>query len=173
MFDSHYTFRHISTNAPDDKFGKEVYAKLHLYTFDCRKNHQYIVHVEEYDCNLYALKFYLKNHRLSDDKYNILTNHQDLPRIVVTCIKIFFSIRDLTNPMASLAFIGARLPTEESNKSTKRFRLYSFIVSSFFAPVDFEHFDFADQSLYLLLSKKNDIPAQLLRIEELMGELSL
>lgn len=89
------------------------------HTFNCRFNQQYIVNVERYDNEIYIIKFHLKNHSNSDNKYSILSGLHDMPRILATCIKIMLDIYD-KNPYASFGFIGANSLGETQN-NTKRF----------------------------------------------------
>lgn len=142
----------------------ELYHHILRFSFDGPGNHQYIVIAENYSNHIFAIKFFLKSHSGSDDKFGLLTGFQKAPRIIRTCIEIMLLIlRD--HPTASFCILGTSLENE-SKQETKRFRIYKHVLQNFFSPVRFEHRYMAERSLYLLINKENDIPAL---IEELSG----
>ena len=64
-----------------------------LYTFKSPKSHQwYWVWVEVYDSNFSVIKFHLKAHRHSDNKYNLLTGLNEVRPVINTCIAIMLEI---------------------------------------------------------------------------------
>jgi len=60
----------------------------HQLTFTSRFNHQYMVIVEEYTYHIFVIKFYLKAHKNSKDKYKLITKQNDIQRIIATCLSI-------------------------------------------------------------------------------------
>lgn len=129
MFDSYYSFRKIDCEYPKG----EPYNTVHRFTFRGFNRQRYIVLVEEYPFDVFALKFYLHAHRLSSKKYQLLTGFHDVSRIIRTCIEIFLHFYQ-TNNEASFGFIGSNL-VDESLRETKRYRVYSQVMKNFFSPL--------------------------------------
>lgn len=136
-------------------------------------NQQYIVELLVLDYDIYVAQFYLKNHRLSGKRFNLVLDNPDeknnkhvfyvLNTITNICLEIFRK-----NPNASFGFMGA--PTsKESNpkknmaninpdrtiKDTKRHRIYSLYVKRYFSPEKFTHIVFNQSSCYLLKNNSN------------------
>lgn len=125
-----------------------------LYHFKSTKSHlQYIVRVERYKYDIYAVKFYLKNHTDSKNKYSILTNTGEPRRIINTCINIMLSIYE-KNIKASFGFIGAQGIGEKSTYCTKRYHFYSKIIATYFSDACFYHKENKEKSAYLLINNK-------------------
>ena len=89
----------------------------------------YIVRVEEYKYDIYAVKFYQKSHSLSKNKYRIMTNTNEPRRIIYTCINIMLAIYKKNN-RASFGFIGVN-GFNENVICTKRYRVYSRIIATY------------------------------------------
>ncbi len=168
MFDKYYSYRSCGNRQanPDDLFLKD-----HLFSFNCRHNHQYIVHVEEYDFQLFILKFHLKNHSDSPKKYQIESKLFDMPRVLKTCLNITIDEFYKKNQKASFGFVGA-YSDGESPENTKRFRVYQKIMGNLFSPLAFEHHKYLKNSAYLLINKlaKQHEPQLLNGIENLFGQ---
>lgn len=140
------------------KLKQEDYPKvnLHKFTFKDKKQVKYIVEVEVYDHNVYAMKFYVKTHSPSPFRYNKMTGNRDARRIIDTCLQIgveFYKKNDLI----SFCFIGA--PTqEEYDRSgylkTKRFRVYAQISKFLLNPETFTHTEVTESSFYILMNNK-------------------
>lgn len=148
---SYYPYRFVQKveEVPSSLFLK---YKL-LYTFKSPKSHQwYWVWVEVYDSNFYAIKFHLKAHRHSDNKYNLLTGFNEVRPVINTCIAIMLEIYK-GNPHASFGFIGANMQNE-SIVNTKRFRVYRRLMATYFNENSFEHFFNIKKSTYIMISKK-------------------
>lgn len=165
MFDSSYKFRYC--NYQDIKQG-QYNVRKHILTFSCKKKIQYIVHVEEYPHYTYGVKFYLKNHRLSRRKYNLLTNLHDPLSVIGTCVEIMLYFY-AKNSFASFAFIGANSLKEHTGKNTKRFRIYRRIMENSFSPFTFSHRTYEDKSAYLLLNKDNVEQNLLEKVEKIFA----
>lgn len=83
-----------------------------LYSFRSSKSHQwYWVWVEAYEHDMYAVKFHLKAHRDSPNKYTIMTGLCEPRPVINTCVNIMLQIAS-TNPKASFGFVGAASPGE-------------------------------------------------------------
>lgn len=123
-----------------------------LYTFKSPKSHQwYWVWVEVYDYDLYAIKFHLKTHRNSPNKYSIMTGLNEARPVINTCIKIMQEVTQ-ANSSASFGFIGANA-LNEAEVNTKRFRVYRRFMATYFSEEIFEHYFNIRKSAYLLLRK--------------------
>lgn len=148
----HYAYRFVQKikdiTVPEDSCLK---CKL-LYTFKSPKSNQwYWVWVEVYEHNFYAVKFHLKVHRNSPDKYSLMTGLNEARPVINTCIAIMKEIGE-KDSHASFGFIGANMHNE-STYSTKRFRIYSIMMATCFTEDVFEHFVLMKKSAYLLMRK--------------------
>lgn len=105
---SHYPYHFVQRI--DDVFSSNPFLKYKLlYAFKSPKSHQwYWVWVEVYQHDFYAVKFHLKAHRHSDNKYNLLTGLNEARPVINTCIAIMQEIYNI-NPRASFGFIGANI----------------------------------------------------------------
>lgn len=159
MFDKCFEFQYKTNKI--ERIG-ESDVKVHLLTFRTSKNRVIIVNVHEHqEHSLYVLKFFDKNHRLSDHKFSLLTADGEASAIINTNIAIMQYFYK-QNPYASFAFMGA--PTQEeieinlqnhhhSAYSTKRFKLYRRIMSLFFNPAQFLHVQNIQCSAYLMANR--------------------
>lgn len=151
MFDSSYKFRYCN----HIKIQKGQYHVVeHILTFSSKSKHRYIVRVEEYPHIVYAVKFHLKRHSLSDKKYNIETNLNDPLKVIGTCVEIMLYFYR-KNPFATFAFIGANSIFELNRKNTRRFKIYKQIMENSFSVITFNHLVYEDESAYILLNKDN------------------
>ena len=155
-----------------EKRNEEYLRTRYLYHFKNRFNHTYIVEIEEYRYSTYAIKFYLKNHANSPNRYNLLTGEGDAFRILSTCVNIIASILS-EEESASFGFIG--VPTfEEKEKqieaNNKRFRVYRQITQNRFSTDRFKHVTNVEKSTYVILNKRNKEPNILEKIEMMFQE---
>ena len=147
MLPSSYSFVFVHRSQ-----GCDGVLRVDLYRFTSIKSGlDYFVRVEEYPFNMYAVKFYLKNHRLSDKKYQLLTNTFEVRTIINTCINIMLSVFE-RNSSASFGFIGSN-SDGESIANTKRYRVYSRIIATYFSDTYFMHVENVDKSVYLLINR--------------------
>lgn len=170
MFDSCYSFRYKRFSTISEG---QYPCKRHIYTFNGRQGHCYLVQLEEYDHELFALKFYLEfSGETEEHRYGQLTHLYEAAPVLRTCLNIMLQVYR-ERPLASFMFTGSPLPGELDKKQTKRYRLYRRIMANFFSPVNFLHLVNEDQSLYLLLNKEKDAKegALLQRVEQMMIEL--
>mgnify|MGYP003440004388 FL=1 len=141
-----FTFVHRSRNC-----GQGI-LYVDIYRFKSTKsNLVYLVRVERYKHNMYAVKFYQKNHRLSPKKYQILSNTFEARRIIYTCMNIMFLLYK-ENPRASFGFIGANCENE-SQENTKRYRVYNKIVATQVSENIFKHVENMGKSAYMLINR--------------------
>ena len=167
MFDKPYNYEFKVKNGKSK--GAHMYTE-HVYTFRAFDRKVYIIEVEEYhDPHVYVLKFYLKAHRDSPNKYKLLTNTGDVSRKLATFRDLMYELY-MSNPYSSFGFIGINSEGEEL-KNTKRFRVYSRFMATFFSTTKFEHHIFEDLSCYFLLNRDNSDPDILHKAETLFMEL--
>ena len=167
MFHAFYKFRYINNST---KNVKGQFVKEHKLTFCCEKGHQYIVNVEQYNFDLFAIKFYLKSHRFSENKYKLLTGHKNPTRVIRTCVEIIrYFLRE--NPFASFGFIGENSIAENTQSNTKRFRVYRRVMENFFSPLVFWHFVDDEKSLYLLLNRQKNESDIVEKIEGIIDDI--
>ena len=146
------------------------------YVFTCTKTqHTYIALVQQYQHDVYMIKFFLKSHEHARDKFKLITNYGNCTRILRTCIDILVSIYR-ENPQASFGFIGEKSEGEELTRRfkkelvNKRFSLYRRLVVNLFTDQLFTHFQYEKENAYMLLNKANDTPEVLKNIEALFKQ---
>ena len=161
-----FTFIHRSRNC-----GQGI-LYVDIYRFKSTKsNLSYLVRVERYEHNMYAVKFYQKNHRLSPKKYQILSHTYEARRIIYTCMNVMFSIFQ-ENPRASFGFIGANCEGE-SEADTKRYRVYRKIVATQISEEQFIHTRNKEKSACMLINRMElqSFPNLIEEIEKTFQEL--
>lgn len=165
MFDTGYPFTKIHSDRKN-----VVYPVLSqsIYRFVTHKKRTYLVHVEECPFNVYVLKFYDKNHSLSEKKYQILVHDYEASRIIRTNVDILHSVFQ-ENPSSSFGFIGTNSENEQPSNS-KRFRIYEQVVANLLGDQFFAHSLNRNYSAYLLLNKNNKEDKLLYQIKELFAK---
>lgn len=124
-----------------------------LYKFKSPKSHQwYMVWVECYRHHFYAVKFHLKNHRYSDNKYRYMTKLNEARQVIHTCINIMLEIA-MEDDLSSFGFIGAN-SIGESIKETKRFQVYKILMATYFSEEHFLHVQNVNKSAYVMIRKE-------------------
>jgi len=130
----------------------DIVKEKYLYAFKSPKSKQwYWVWVEAYDFDMYTVKFHLKSDRNSPTKYNRLTGFNEARAVINTCIAIMLEVNEL-NPNSSFGFVGANLPNE-SEKETKRFKVYKRIMVTYFPLSVFDHRENKEKSAYMLVRR--------------------
>ena len=90
------------------------------------------------------VKFFLKAHRYSPLRYNLLTNFGSAQKVIFTVIHIMLELfREFQDRSPSFAFMGSNTKygdgrEDEQKANNKRFRSYRKIVSIFFGAETFE-----------------------------------
>lgn len=167
MFGEGYEFRLV--NSRKGKKVNELYETEYIFTFKNRQKHQYMVRVQEFSYHFCAIKFHLTRDQFNPKKYEILTKHNDAPRIIRTCVNIMIAMYK-QNPYRSFGFIGNN--SEGENKAnTKRFRIYKRVMENFFSPEKFFHFIEVKSSCYLLVNKDNPNKDLAVHITEMLDSL--
>lgn len=170
MFDSPFPFTKVTHQKKS--LGGDSYIE-HVYTFRNKDNKRYLVFVEQYDWNVFAVKFCTHERKNFTDRFNALSKRNECNRVLSTVGAVMREVID-KNPYASFGFIGSTLPGEAKN-NTKRYRLYSRVVEQVISPVLFEHRKSANNSTYLMLNKDNmaQQPDLLVKIEAMFNSLYL
>ena len=155
-----YPLRFIQTH-PEKYVG--CHQKTFIFKFFATKiKSNYIVRAEQHNNDFFAVKFYAKQHRKSERKYNIVVNKGDVANILITCAKVIPSILQKF-PLASFGFIGSRTIDIYSGKvenfdNNQRYKLYSHHIPQLIGDKTFLHKAYATASAYALLNRKiNDI----------------
>ena len=162
MFDSAFNYRYINNQK---SMASGIPTTCHNYSFRGKKNKRYIVIAEQFNYMVYAIKFYLQEHKSCEHRFSRLTDEYECSRIIATVGKIMVDIHR-KDPFASFVFVGSPIEKEQQ-KNTKRFRVYSKIVANLVAPVNFEHKTSRNHSAYLMLNRNNQEPNLLPKIEEM------
>lgn len=149
MLESAYPFQFIQ-NMNEEQCAA-TYIKLYKFR-STKSNLVYIVRVEVYPQHIYAVKFYLKNHRNSPNKYRLTTNTNEPRRIINTCINIMLSIYE-DDSNASFGFIGSNGMNEDTYCCTKRFRVYTTLMARYFSSDKFYHVQNKSKSAYLMVNR--------------------
>ena len=84
-------YKHVYSGGRKSQMDK-LCVKEHTFMFKNRFSNRYRVDVHHYPHNLFFIKFFKFQHKLSPLKYNILTGEKDAFRILSTCLSIAQSI---------------------------------------------------------------------------------
>jgi hypothetical protein len=152
----------------------------YIYTFYASGGKKYNLEVEQYPSNIYILKFYLAANVAHPDRFNMLADigFAAARKLLDTCFHVMSDILR-RNPLASGGFIGApKILKKKKHKAfgrksvvqgqkledveqTQRYRVYTLLARNYFSPKNWDHYDFGEESLYLLVNRNNpqtDIP---------------
>ncbi len=152
MFDSSFPFSLIQ------KTPKKSDYQIAEYIFQFRTSkRRYVVIVEEYELDVFAIKFFPAHKKNQPNRYSLILNDFDFPPIIRTCINIMQSFL-VENLLASFAYVGANSITNsftESKANTKRYRIYEYVMDAFLNPEIFKRFFSTKNSAVLLVNNKN------------------
>ena len=157
MFDNSYT--HHRGNVINHN--NSIHIKTIVYSFKTVNKHFYIVNIEKYKNEVFILKFHLKPHSDSENRYKFIANKAnteytfDVPAILNTCLNILLEIKSRNN-LASFGFKGIAQDNEKE-ENTRRFRVYKLLTENKFSVNRFAHKVSVKDSTYLLLNKKNNV----------------
>lgn len=130
----------------------ELDKTVHLFTFRTTRNRQIIVEMHEHAAHpVVIVKFFDKAHRLSLNRFSLMSSSSEAPRIIRTAIQVMLDFHQ-QNPFLSFAFMGA--PDANGNlDNNKRFRVYKGVMQRLFSDLEFEHLQNPKRSLYILLNR--------------------
>jgi hypothetical protein len=153
--------------------------KVRLFRFKNDYKQKVIVEIFQFKFNVYALKFYLHNHRDSENRYSFNYDIRFLKRKKITGARNFLRTVDTITTIAlkeildkdiiaSFGFLGAPKPAEKDpNTNSKnintdrtiantiRYRIYNISSRKIFNPENFEYIDSKTSSIMLLRNNKN------------------
>lgn len=160
--------------------GKNLNRKFDIYRFKNDFNDVYLVEVFHYEYNVYAIKFFMKKHRLSPNKYSMTyprkfkekrgfkTGNLNFLKVMNTVLTISLEIKK-NDTLASFGFMGAPRanendPNENSENinadctvaNTKRYKVYQLYSRRYFNPKDFEYIYSPTSSILLLRNNENN-----------------
>lgn len=167
MFDAPYPFSYIMTKAVEPT---QAHLNTKLYRFTSDQNHTYLVEVEEYIGKVYMVKFFLKNHRNSPDRFHLMTDFGSAQKVIFTVIHIMLEIFQANRTAhPSFAFMGSNTiygdgRPDEDKANTKRFRSYKSIMSIFFGVETFEYIKDENASILIMKNRAAKIDIQMSNI---------
>jgi hypothetical protein len=165
MFDKGYRFVKSSRSRRNEG----ALINEHLFAFNNKSGRRYMVQVDEFKHNFYAIKFYPKELRSSPKRFSTHTGDFDMARIVRTCVDVMVSIYR-KDPLASFGFIGS--PSEgEQMASTTRFRIYAYVMANFFPPEKFQHAEDRGKSIYAIFNRSNGDSQLIEKVEVMANEI--
>lgn len=161
-----YQFHFVMNKYEYYKNENSILRYKRLYKFKSPKSHQwYMVWVECYQHHFYAIKFHLKNHRYSDNKYRFMTKLNEARNVIHTCIDIMLDIA-IEDDLSSFGFIGAN-SIGEKIEETKRFQVYKVLMATYFSEERFQHVQNVNKSAYVMIRR-----AMLKKNPQLLEELN-
>ena len=171
-----YPFRYIKKRPPT-RGG--LLLCTHTYRFKTRLNRVYLVDVEQYKYDIFIVKFYLKNHKESKQRYNLTTKntnsqgdaHYDCDgwRVLTTCLRIMLEMQE-QYPNMSGGFIGANR-LDELKSDTTRYRVWRQAALTFFSPEKYMHYGNPEASAYFIAYKDSPVPNLVDRASEMFEEI--
>lgn len=140
-------------------------------------NHTYIVEVEERPHSIYIVKFYLKSHSNSKNRYSLVLTpiqRKEGHSGAFHCLRVLNTLLNISkvlikkNPKASFGFMGApkliemdesengkNINSDGTFRNTTRFRVYKSYVARYYPPRLFNHIEFKNSSGYIIKNKEN------------------
>jgi hypothetical protein len=169
-----YPFKFVQKKKIRNSLGHNF---THIFTFYSSKNGlKYVVNIEEYEEELYAIKFYPKCLKRSEFKYNKIINKGDVINVLMTCASVIpYILKE--NKNASFGFVGSRTINStnkfvESFNENKRYRIYSDLIKQVIGDQTFVHIEYEKISGYLLVNKRfGPISAKERKIKDVLNEI--
>jgi hypothetical protein len=149
-----YELIFIQTHPVKDKTAHLVSYIYKFYSPKTKLN--YVLTADYHENTFFAIKFYAKKDKRSDNKYSKVVNKGDVGNILVTCAKVI-PILLKKFPDASFGFIGSRTIDFQSDKiegysNNQRFRLYTYHLPQLIGYKTFKHKAYEKASSYVLLN---------------------
>lgn len=169
MFDSSYPYKFRMNQQPSQG---EDFDSCKVYWFENKNGTRYVVNLEQYSGELYALKFHLYRDLKNKKRYSVITNEGRPQTILRTCLDILIE-HHKENPFASYIIFGIAGENEEQSL-TRRYLIYKRILQNLISPVEFEHRCAESYSAYLLLNRNYFGKQELLKsIDQRLPSISL
>ena len=157
MFNSPFKIRYVHHFQRKDI----IVRKVHLFSFRGKNNTPYLIECEEFDNHFIAIKYFQKCDRDKsvDIKFGRLTNLNEATRVIASCIEAMLYFVNISSQY-SFGFIGSPSYDNEKDKligNTKRFRIYSYLMTNCFSPVTYQHVVEPDRSTYMIIRRDMDL----------------
>lgn len=132
--------------------------RVNIYSFVSTKtNKKYIVRLEDWNDDLFAVKFYLDRDKKNKNKYTVLTGYNEATTVLRTVLNImieFSSNRRKNGICTHFVVVGTGI-TNDFENNTKRFRIYSKLLQNLISPLYYIHYEFVEKSIYFLCDRNN------------------
>jgi len=176
---SHRVHKHIFVTSEKQCEFPEFTSRI-IYRFTGKGNCVYLVHLERFaKTDLYAVKFFPKNHSASDDKFNLPTGQFEPRNIFATVLDILKSFAKTQNENASFCYIAAPTPVCEGYNNNRKYRFYQRIGYDLISTEIWQWVRKVELSAVFLLNRKalsvnpsllEDLPGL---VQNLMGRISI
>ena len=133
------------------------YKNTWLYFFDDSKGNRYIVRLEEFEYDVYFIKFHLRKDKDNPKKYQIETHVNEPIKVIGTCLQIMLDFLNEKCKTASFGAVGVASLDESEEDQSQRFRIYELLFKNEFAPVDFIHADMPKANATFIINRKADV----------------
>lgn len=169
MFDAHYEFSYIMTKHANPD---QPHLNTRSYRFKSDKNQTYIVEVEQYVGHVFMVKFYLKAHAKSPNRFNLLTSLGSAQKVIFTVIHIMLAIfHEFGQYHPSFAFMGSNTKytdgrEDEQKANTKRYQSYKKIMAIFFGINTYEFIKDENASILIMKNRYAGIDKEMEAILE-------
>ncbi|MEM1326205.1 MAG: hypothetical protein AAGI23_09640 [Bacteroidota bacterium] len=167
MFDSSYSYRSLGKQSglPNANDFKTAW----LYFFDDKFGNRYIARLEEFEHEVYFVKFHRRKDKNSNNKYRVQTNVNDSTRIIGTCIQIILDFLEHKCVTASFGAVGVVSEDEETQSPSQRFRIYELLFKNIFSDIDFIHADMPSANATFIVNRKAKVDQILPYLSELLS----
>ncbi len=133
-------------------------------------NEEYRIFIDEFEGDIYIIKFFLGKDEQSKTRYNRLTNYKEPRNLVETCLSVLMDNFLDKNPAASFGFIASNSVNETTTANTKRFEFYKKMIANLIGEERFAHYTKPEISAYLLIPNAiEDHNPTLSRFESLLN----
>ena len=169
-----YELKYIQKEKPKSRDAFDFCLVYSFFTKSDPERIKYIVRAE-FQEDVIAIKFYAAKNSKSENKYHLILDknrYRGTLCILMTCVNL---IPMLLKDYPSSSFIikasntiDIKSKKEEDDSVNQRFRIYRWLFSETIGDQTFEHIEYKDVSVYLLVNKSNkDIDSKKKNIEKL------
>ena len=156
MFNNPYPYQLINERGT----GIENPHRITSYRFTA-KHRTYFVTIEQYSIGIVAVKYCDIKGKGGKRAYEKIFNDGDGFRVITTCMRIMWDWWQ-KNPITNFAFyaVPRNIPQKESKI---RLNIYRYGMINLFKRKDFKHYQDRENSIYLMLHKKQTAPEKILK----------
>lgn len=116
-----------------------------------RTGRLYHVLVEYHPKNVLSVKFYARQHKGNPKRYALMTGDGEPMAVILSVVQVMLRYARRL-PKSSFVFTGAA-SEGETERNTKRFRVYCMVMERMFGGGTFEHFTEEEHSVYMLIRR--------------------